>query len=207
MGRAYPLDTCGLRRFPDLATNARWPPDFYTWVPEGPPDAFRSSKPPHIHSPKGIATTAVAYEKLAQAIGEEIAFIFHMRGLADNDYANLIFDYFPAAWRWAEGNASADSARLLTLARHSNRLFSPTLYPGFHGHIYKGDEQGNGSGRVGRDPIDQLWRPYHKAQHTGLFREQFEASIESNAQRMSVVTWNDFTENTQIMPEVNVNFA
>jgi acetyl esterase/lipase len=180
---------------------------FYTWVPEGLVDALRGPKATHIHAPAGIAATAVAYEKLARAIGEDIAFIFHVRGRADEGMAHLIYDYFPAAWRWAEGDMSADSLRLVELARKRQRLFSPTVYPSFIGHIYKGDEAGNGSGKVGRDPIDQLWRPYHKTQQTRLFRKQLQASIASDAKLLSVVTWNDFTENTQVMPDVNANFA
>lgn len=99
----------------------------YLWVPEGLVDAFRSPKPPHIHHPAGIAATAVAYEKLAREIGVDIAYVFHMRGRSDNDYANLVYDYFPAAWRWTDGNVAADSVRLAELARARRRLFSPSV--------------------------------------------------------------------------------
>ncbi|MBT4817967.1 MAG: hypothetical protein HON70_19835, partial [Lentisphaerae bacterium] len=150
----------------------------YTWVPEGFVDAFRGPDRPHIHHRAGIAATAVAYEKLAREIGEEIAFIFHMRGRSDDAYANLIYDYFPAAWRWTEGNMSEAAPRLAALARKRERLFSPSVYPGFFGHTYKvGEKGGNGRGKVGEDPIDELCRPYTKTQQTRLYRDLLEGAI------------------------------
>jgi len=67
-----------------------------------PTDVFRSPDKPHIHHRARIAAAAVAYHKLAREIGEEIAYIFHIRGRCNDAYANLIYDYFPAAPRWTE---------------------------------------------------------------------------------------------------------
>lgn len=181
---------------------------FYTWVPDGLMDPPSGGKRPHIHSRAGIAAAAAAYEKLAHDIGERIAFIYHMRGVSADWYANLIYDYFPAAWRWVDGDMSKDVPRLTDLARQRKRLFSPTVYPAFYGHTYRdNDGNPNGSGKVGRDPLEQLWRPYHKTDQTRLYRNLLKSSVEADAQLISFVTWNDITEDTQLMPEANRNFA
>jgi len=181
----------------------------YTWVPEGFVDAFRSKDSPHIHQREGIAATALAYEKLAREIGEDIAYIFHMRGSQADWYANLIYDYFPAAWRWAEGNASADVARHAALARKRQRVFSPSVYPGFFGHTYKVGKgmSGAGRGKVGEDAVSELWRPYMKTRQTQLCRDLLESAIAANSPLISFITWNDYTEATHLIPGANYNFA
>jgi hypothetical protein len=180
----------------------------YTWVPEGLVDPPAGGKRFHIHDRRGIAATAVAYERLARAIGEEIAFIFHMRGVDKDWYAHLIYDYFPGAWRWTEGDMSAAVPRLTDLARKRKRLFSPSVYPAFFGHTHRqnGDDP-NGDGKVGRDPIEELWRPYHQTAQTSLYRNLLKSAVDADAQLISFITWNDITEATQLMPEVNYNFA
>ena len=181
----------------------------YTWVPEGFVDAFRAKDGPHIHQREGIAATALAYERLAEAIGEDIAYIFHMRGTQADWYANLIYDYFPAAWRWVEGDASADMARHAALARKRQRVFSPGIYPGFFGHTYKvgKDMTGGGRGEPGEDPVNELWRPYMKTRQTQLCRDLLESAIAAGSPLISFITWNDYTEATHLIPGVNSNFA
>ncbi|MBL6764094.1 MAG: hypothetical protein ISQ14_03995 [Verrucomicrobiae bacterium] len=198
----------------DTATSPIWlrSPDgrlvFYTWVPDGLADPPPGKTPAHIHSRAGIAATAVTYEKLARAVGEEIAFIYHMRGIDADWYAKLIYEYFPAAWRWVDGDMSAAVPRLSALAQKHKRLFSPSVYPGFFGHTYRdADGNPNGGGVVGRDPVQQLWRPYHKTSQTTLYRRLLRSAVDTDAQLISFITWNDTTEATQLIPEVNYNFA
>lgn len=181
---------------------------FYTWVPDGLVPSDASGKRPHIHSREGIAAAALAYEQLARAIGERIAYIYHMRGVDKDWYADLIFDYFPAAWRWVEGDVAGDTSRLSRLAQRRQRLFSPSVYPGFYGHTYRGDDHNaNGSGEVGRDPIGELWRPYEKTAQTALYRRLLQSAIDTDARLISYITWNDITEATHLIPGVNNNFT
>lgn len=181
---------------------------FYTWVPDGILDPSPEGGRPHIHSRTGIAATAVAYEKLARLIGERVAYIYHLRGVDADWYANIVFDYFPAAWRWTDGDMSAAIPRLTKLARKRHRLFSPSIYPGFYGHTYRDhDGNPNGSGKVGSDPVDQLWRPYHKTAQTSLQRRLLQSAVDADARLISYITWNDVTEATHLMPGVNNNFA
>jgi hypothetical protein len=181
---------------------------FYTWIPDGLLDPTPDGHRHHIHSRAGIAAAAVAYEKLARMIGDKIAYIYHLRGVDADWYANLIYDYFPAAWRWADGDMSKANPRLAALAQKRQRLFSPTVYPGFYGHTYRDhDGNPNGSGKVGVDPINELWRPYHKTGQTRLYRNLLESAIGSGSPLISFVTWNDVTEATHLMPGVNNNFA
>ena len=181
---------------------------FYTWVPDGMLDPGPEGKRHHIHSRAGIAAAAVAYEKLARSIGERVAYIYHLRGVDADWYANLIYDYFPAAWRWADGDMSKANPRLITLARKRKRLFSPSVYPGFYGHLYRDhDGNPNGGGKVGRDPVGQLWRPYHKTGQTTLLRNLLQSAVDTDATLISYITWNDVTEATHLMPGVNNNFV
>ncbi|WDE95388.1 hypothetical protein PQO03_06615 [Lentisphaera profundi] len=186
---------------------------FYLWNNDALADDM-NHKPWSIDQfPDRIKSVAEAHEKLAQAIGLEIAYMYDLRFPANHDLSAKVLEYFPGVWTWTDSTKHLnDFRRINKLCRVKKRDFCLTVYPDYYtSKLYWKDSSKGHSMLSYKDlktvKVDAVERHYQNCALSLLYRELFEFALAEDLQWISLATWNDFPEGHHIAPEINHNFV
>lgn len=165
--------------------------------------------------PEEMKAVAEAYERLAQACGIDIAWIYPLRDPARLDMVNAAMDYFPAFWDWIDVDPAASEASwqaVAALARQRKRAYTQSVHSDYYGSkVY--DRSGEKPKLIYRledilaKDAGQLMRDCEPTQLSAVFRLQLERAISLDVPLINYITWNDFPEGHHISPEINHNFG
>ena len=163
--------------------------------------------------PERIKEVAEAHQKLAEAMGLSVAFMYDLRFPANKLLTAKILEYFPGVWSWTDNTKHlTDFREIAASCRVKKRDFCLTVYPDYYtSKVYwKARWRGHSMLRyqdLKKATVENTDRHYQNCGLSLLYRKLFDFAIEQDLQWISMATWNDFPEGHHIAPEINHNFA
>ena len=160
-----------------------------------------------------VPRIAFAYEKLAGEIGVDMAYIYQIRWVDDQNYIDRALEYFPAVWNWTENlYHEKEWLALAKLCKERKRTFSQGVYPDYYGSkLYKKEQHGYSMYHFLRDvkklTIDDVERDYYYAGVTDIYLNYLNRILETETPIISFITYNDYPEGHHVAPELNHNFG
>lgn len=186
----------------------------YLYAPDSLADNVGNAK--HFtEDPAKLKDVALAYERLARALGIGIAYIYPLH-FPDNDaLVNAALDYFPAVWDWVDVDPDSSEAswqRVAALCRERKRAYTQSVHSDYYGSKVFDESKTPRQmayfwrDLAGMDPA-KLMRDCEPTQLSYAFRRQLQRAVATDAALINYTTWNDYPEGHHIAPEINHNFG
>lgn len=154
---------------------------------------------------------ARAWDKLAKAIGEDVAYVFSINHEISKVDLEDYLDYFPATWIWTiPYTENYLGKRVAEACREKNRNFTGSTFGSFYTSklLARGTWDMYHYARQAADAgIDNVER---KGIVTGLsynYRKLLEFAIDQDVSIINLITWNDYPEGHHLGPEINNNYG
>lgn len=182
---------------------------FYLWVG----DAMAEGVTGRANTPDQIREVGRAYQRLSEAIGTPIEYIYQVRRpKVDPPYIDSIVKTFPAVWGWTASEEHPEFWDYLAKrCREEGCVYTQTVYPDYYtSKVYR---KGDTDHRIlstdqalaaGLDGIERHYRVTDLAQTQIRLLQR---AIDHDVPIINYVTWNDFPEGHHLAPEINHNFG
>ncbi|NWK57065.1 hypothetical protein HW115_15690 [Verrucomicrobiaceae bacterium N1E253] len=184
---------------------------FFTWCP----DALSDAVDQHWmigRQPELIRHSAGAYQRLAQNLGVDIAYVYHLRFQDRPEVVEAALDHFPAIWGWTDSYAEDDPWEgIAKRCRVRNRSYTQTVYPDHYGSKVYPRKKGSRMLFYLKDVlalgVDGVERKIQVCGLSEVYRKLLERAVKVDACMINYATWNDYPEGHHLAPEVNHNYA
>lgn len=182
---------------------------FYHWVADG----FAEGVDGMAHHPDQIKAVADSYQALADAVGDKVAWVYHIRKPEPSPYfLDPILEHFPAVWGWVDSDEHVEFwDDLKQRCDEKGVAYTQSVYPDyFTSKVYaKGDEaysllSAQQACDIGSAGLERHYR------QTDLAKTQInllQSAIDRQAEVINYITWNDWPEGHHIAPELSHNFG
>ncbi|MBI4978940.1 MAG: hypothetical protein HZC28_15790 [Spirochaetes bacterium] len=205
---------------------------FFTWSTEGLADGVKNTA--DLFTKKDIEVNmkalAEAYDSLADAVGVNAAFVYHLsasehmrvasKGKDVGDigdffrrYVNAVFDYFPAGAGFADvvtPDEDKDWNYIIDTARKRQRSYGQAVLTDFYdSKVFSKDKKQmfHFERDIRKLSVKDVMTWYIPLAGAVSFRGLLERAATNDASFISYVTWNDYPEGHHLAPEINHNFA
>ena len=186
---------------------------FFLWCQDGLADAVKDQHWLVDQFPQRVKSVALAYKKLAAAIGHDIAYMYDIRFPKNDRLVDVVLKHFAGVWSWTGNLESLPHLKILAeKSKQQQKDFCLSIYPDYYtGKLYTKKKphqwvRPNKKNIKDLDPT-KLERHYQNCGLSLVYRKFFEFAIDEKLPIISITTWNDYPEGHHIAPEGNHNFA
>jgi len=148
------------------------------------------------------------------ALGAEIAWIYHLRFENKPEIVDAAIKHFPAIWGWTTPVQSDDHwPAIAARCKANDTLYTQTVYPDYYtSKVYTDTKPAQMFHSW--EKLDQsltrgtpVRRHYQVCHLSRVFREGLQRAIDTDAALINLATWNDYPEGHHLAPEFNRHFA
>lgn len=189
---------------------------FFLWVPDGIYQGLNGKHWLAYQSSQFIDGAAEAYYNIAEKVGVDIAYVYHVRWPEKKEYMDAVLKNYPAVWGWTRGLEISESMKKLAeRCKLENRTYTQTVYPDYYtSKLYEKAKMTNHYGNMIHSFSDVAkMKPSEVERHAQVldlsktYRTLLKEAVDNDAAMINFVTWNDYPEGHHLAPEINHNFG